>query len=93
MEDDFQNPAEEYEAVAELERIFLERVQDDEIRDAYVAWRKRDKDGFRTLFDIAKAGWESGAPDRPRLDSSSEVRAGKADKAIEIFFLLQHATQ
>jgi hypothetical protein len=81
----YANPAEAYEAIAEVEKVFLEHVEDDEIRVWYLAARVGDKSALESLAAMAygtKGDWTSWFP---------SPRPQKADRAIEILDQLRKA--
>jgi hypothetical protein len=76
----------EYEGWARVEEVFLEKVEDDEIRKLYLHAKAGDKSAFLALVNIAY----NASPDYP---SPFLERSAQADRAIEILFWLRNSAQ
>jgi len=83
--DEFEDPAAAYASLVALEQTFLECVHDDEIRAAFLGWRKGEKQALCVLVRIAAEGWSR--------RTGATARQVKADRAIEICDWFRTVTQ
>ena len=61
----------DYDDLLKLETLFLEKVNDDEIKNLYMSARRGGDAEYRALVTIAKDGWanpESAAPEMAKAD-------------------------
>lgn len=81
----YENPGAEYDALLQLEDVFLGNVHDEAVREAYLAARRGERAGWKALTEIAAPAWKG--------DVKASPQQVKADRALQLLYWFKQSVQ